>query len=192
MNTVTGGMISGLNRNISINDTDMTLIQTDAAINSGNSGGPLINKYGQVIGINSSKMSSTYYGEASIEGIGFAIPSNVVSRIVDQLMKYGYVTDKPQLGISCQDVTETIANMYNLPVGVYVTAVTENGAAEAAGLQAGDIITGIDDKDITTSEELNAEKNKHTAGDKVELKYIRNGEEHTAKVTLDKVDAPEE
>ena len=82
--------------------------------------------------------------------------------------------------------------MYNLPVGVYVTAVTENGAAEAAGLQAGDIITGIDDKDITTSEELNAEKNKHTAGDKVELKYIRNGEEHTAKVTLDKVDAPEE
>ena len=192
MNTVTGGMISGLNRNISINDTDMTLIQTDAAINSGNSGGPLINKYGQVIGINSSKMSSTYYGEASIEGIGFAIPSNVVSRIVDQLMKYGYVTDKPQLGISCQDVTETIANMYNLPVGVYVTAVTENGAAEAAGLQAGDIITGIDDKDITTSEELNAEKNKHTAGDKVELKYVRNGEEHTAKVTLDKVDAPEE
>ncbi len=192
MNTVTGGMISGLNRNISINDTDMTLIQTDAAINSGNSGGPLINKYGQVIGINSSKMSSTYYGEASIEGIGFAIPSNVVSRIVDQLMKYGYVTDKPQLGISCQDVTETIANMYNLPVGVYVTAVTENGAAEAAGLQAGDIITGIDDKDITTSEELNAEKNKHTAGDKVELRYVRNGEEHTAKVTLDKVDAPEE
>ena len=110
MDTVTGGMISGLNRDITINDKAMDLIQTDAAINSGNSGGPLINKYGQVIGINSSKMSASY-SEASIDNIGFAIPSNETAQIVDDLMKYGFVTGKPQLGISCQDVTETIAQM---------------------------------------------------------------------------------
>lgn len=185
MDTVTGGMISGLNRNITINDKAMTLIQTDAAINSGNSGGPLINKYGQVIGINSSKMSSTYSGEASIEGIGFAIPSNAVSSIVDDIMKYGYVTGKPQFGISCQDVTETISQMYGFPVGAYVTAVSEDSAADKAGLQKGDVITAIDGEEIKTTEELNAQKNLHSAGDKVELTIVRNGEEQKIKVTLD-------
>ena len=188
MDTVTGGMVSGLNRSITINDKAMTLIQTDAAINSGNSGGPLINKYGQVIGINSSKMSSSYSSSgASIEGIGFAIPSNEVSAIVDDLMKYGYVTGKPQLGISCQDVTETISNMYNLPVGIYVTNVAEDGAAEKAGLQSGDVITAVDGEEVKTSAELTAKKNLHKAGESVELTYIRNGREHTVKVTLDEV-----
>lgn len=184
MDTVTGGMISGLNREITINDKAMTLIQTDAAINSGNSGGPLINRYGQVIGINSSKMSSSY-GSASIEGIGFAIPSDEVSKIVDDIMKYGYVTGKPQLGISCQDVTETISQMYNLPVGVYVTDVTEGSAADIAGLESGDVITEIDGKEVSTSEELTAEKNKHSAGDKVKITYIRSGKERHTEITLD-------
>ncbi|MBR6384696.1 MAG: trypsin-like peptidase domain-containing protein [Ruminococcus sp.] len=188
MDTVTGGMVSGLNRSITINDKAMTLIQTDAAINSGNSGGPLINKYGQVIGINSSKMSSSYSSSgASIEGIGFAIPSNEVSDIIDDIMKYGYVTGKPQLGISCQDVTENIAKMYNLPVGIYVTNVTEDGAAEKAGLQSGDVITAVDGEEVKTSAELTAKKNLHKAGESVELTYIRNGKEHTVKVTLDEV-----
>lgn len=187
MNTVTGGMVSGLNRHITINDKAMTLIQTDAAINSGNSGGPLINKCGQVIGINSSKMSSTYYGEASIEGIGFAIPSNEVSAIVDDLMKYGYVTGKPQIGISCQDVTETISSMYNIPMGVYVTAVSDDSAAEQAGLRTGDVITAVDGVEVRTSEELNAQKNLHSAGDKIEVTFIRNGEEQTVAITLDEV-----
>ena len=110
MNTLTKGIVSGLNRSITINEKSMNLIQTDAAINSGNSGGPLINKYGQVIGINSSKLSSSY-GSASIEGIGFAIPSNETTAIVKDLMEFGYVTGKPQLGISCQNVTETISQM---------------------------------------------------------------------------------
>ena len=185
-NTVTGGMVSGLDRDITINDKAMNLIQTDAAINSGNSGGPLINKYGQVIGINSSKMSSSYSTSgASIEGIGFAIPSNLTSSIIDDLMKYGYVTGKPQLGISCQDVTETISKMYNLTIGVYVTAVSDDSAADKAGIKEGDIIVAIDDKKITTAAELTAEKNKHAAGEKVELTLIRNGEEKTVKVTLD-------
>ena len=189
MDTVTGGMISGLNRNMTINDKAMTLIQTDAAINNGNSGGPLINKYGQVIGINSSKLSSNYsMGGASIEGIGFAIPSNSVSSIVDDIMEFGYVTGKPQLGISCQDVTETVSQMYDLPVGVYVTSVAEGSAAEKAGLEKGDIITAVESKTVKTSEELNAQKNLHSAGDEIELTYIRKGEEKKVKVTLDEVE----
>jgi len=186
MDTVTSGIVSGLNRNITINDKAMNLLQTDAAINSGNSGGPLINKYGQVIGINSSKMSSSYSSNsASIEGIGFAIPSNDVSRIVDDIMQFGYVTGKPQLGISCQDVTETIANMYNLPVGVYVTAVTEGSAAEKAGLRPGDVIIKVDGEDVATSEELTAKKNEHEAGDTIKITYVRSGKTEHVKVTLD-------
>ncbi len=186
-NTVTRGIVSGLDRNITINEKSMNLIQTDTAINSGNSGGPLINKYGQVIGINSSKMSSSYSGEASIEGIGFAIPSDEVSVIVDDIMKYGYVTGKPQLGISCQDVTETVSQMYGMPVGVYVVEVTDGGAADKAGLKQGDIITEVDGVAVATSEELNAQKNKHSAGDEIELTYIRNGSEQKATVVLDEI-----
>lgn len=185
MNTVTSGIVSGLNRNITINDKSMNLIQTDAAINSGNSGGPLINKYGQVIGINSSKMSNTYGSGASIEGIGFAIPSNEVSAIVDDIMKYGYVTGKPQLGISCQNVTETVSQMYNIPVGVYIVKVTEGSAAEKAGLKSGDIITAVDDTEVKTSDELNAQKNLHSAGDSIKITYMRSGEKQTATVELD-------
>ena len=184
MNTVTGGIVSGLNRQITINEKSMTLIQTDAAINSGNSGGPLINKNGQVIGINSSKMSASY-SEASIEGIGFAIPSNEAARIVKDIMEYGYVTGKPQLGISCQDVTENISRMYNIPVGVYITAVAEDSAAEKAGLQTGDIITKINDEDVTSYDELTAKKNEYKAGETIELTYVRKGEENKVTVTLD-------
>lgn len=186
MDTVTSGIVSGLNRSITINDKAMNLIQTDAAINSGNSGGPLINMYGQVIGINSSKMSSSY-SETTIENIGFAIPSNEVSSIIDDIMKYGYVTGKPQLGISCQDVTEAVSKMYNIPMGVYIATVTDGSAADKAGLQSGDVIIKIDDVEVSTSDELNAEKNKHEAGDKIKITYIRDGEEKSVKVTLDEV-----
>ena len=184
MNTVTGGIVSGLNRQITINEKSMTLIQTDTAINSGNSGGPLINKKGQVIGINSSKMSASY-SEASIEGIGFAIPSNEAARIVKDIMEYGYVTGKPQLGISCQAITEDISRMYNLPVGVYITAVAEDSAAEKAGLQSGDIITKINDEEVTSYDELASKKNAHKAGDSIELTYVRNGAEDKVTVILD-------
>ena len=135
-NTVTAGIISGLDRQISINEQSMNLIQTDAAINSGNSGGPLINKSGQVIGINSSKMSSSYSG-ASIDNIGFAIPSNEAAKIVKDLIDHGYVTGKPQLGINYENVTETDSYRYNIPVGVYVTSVDEGSAADKAGRSEG-------------------------------------------------------
>lgn len=188
MNTVTSGIVSGMNRQITINDKEMTLLQTDAAINSGNSGGPLINKYGQVIGINSSKMSASY-SETSIEGIGFAIPSNEVSKIVDDLMEYGYVTGRPRLGINCQDVTENVSRMYGLPLGVYVISVNEGSAAEKAGIETGDVITAVDGEDITSYSELNGKKNLHQAGDEIELTYVRRGETKTVKVILDEYTA---
>lgn len=184
MDTVTSGIISGLNREITINDKSMNLIQTDAAINSGNSGGPLINKYGQVIGINSSKMSSSY-SETTIEGIGFAIPINEASAIVDDLMEYGYVTGKPQLGISCQDVSESISQMYNIPIGAYVTAVNDGSSAANAGIQVGDVITAVNGTEITTTEELNTEKNKHSSGDTITLTLNRNGSSIDVEAVLD-------
>ena len=186
MDTVTGGMISGLGRHITINNKAMNLIQTDAAINSGNSGGPLINKYGQVIGINSSKMSSSYgSSEASIEGIGFAIPSNATASIIDDLMKYGYVTGKAQLGISCRNVTETASQMYNLPVGVFVAKVNEGSAAEKAGIKENDIIVSFNGQKIKSDSDLLAELNALSAGDKVELTVVRNGDEKTLEITLE-------
>ena len=190
-NTVTCGIISALDRKVTINDNTMTLIQTDTAINNGNSGGPLINSSGQVIGINSAKMSSTYSGEATVEGIGFAIPMSEAKSIVDDLINYGYVTGRPQLGISCQDVTEAVSQAYNIPVGAYIFSVTAGGAADQAGLQPGDVITGIQDQTISTTEELNAVKNQYTAGDTITLTYVRAGETKKVDVTLAEVQQTE-
>lgn len=190
-NTVTCGIISALDRKVTINDNTMTLIQTDTAINNGNSGGPLINSSGQVIGINSAKMSSTYSGEATVEGIGFAIPMSEAKSIVDDLINYGYVTGRPQLGISCQDVTEAVSQAYNIPVGAYIFSVTDGGAADQAGLQPGDVITGIQDQTITTTEELNAVKNQYKAGDTITLTYVRAGETKKVDVTLAEVQKTE-
>ena len=189
-NTVTCGIISALNRQVTINDNTMTLIQTDTAINNGNSGGPLINSSGQVIGINSAKMSSTYSTNgASIEGIGFAIPMTEAREIIDDLINYGYVTGRPQLGITCQNVPENISQTYNIPVGAYIISVTDGGAADQAGLQPADVITGIQGETITTIEELNAIKNEYNAGDTITLTVMRNGQELTVDVTLEEVQA---
>ena len=190
-NTVTCGIISALDRKVTINDNTMTLIQTDTAINNGNSGGPLINSSGQVIGINSAKMSSTYSSEATVEGIGFAIPMSEAKSIVDDLINYGYVTGRPQLGISCQDVTEAVSQAYNIPVGAYIFSVTAGGAADQAGLQPGDVITGIQDQTISTTEELNAVKNQYKAGDTITLTYVRAGETKKVDVTLAEVQQTE-
>lgn len=190
-NTVTCGIISALDRKVTINDNTMTLIQTDTAINNGNSGGPLINSSGQVIGVNSAKMSSTYSGEATVEGIGFAIPMSEAKSIVDDLINYGYVTGRPQLGISCQDVTEAVSQAYNIPVGAYIFSVTAGGAADQAGLQPGDVITGIQDQTISTTEELNAVKNQYKAGDTITLTYVRAGETKKVDVTLAEVQQTE-
>ncbi len=193
-NTVTCGIISALNRQVTINDNTMTLIQTDTAINSGNSGGPLINSAGQVIGINSAKMSSSYSSGASVEGIGFAIPMTEAKSIIDDLINYGYVTGRPQLGISCQDVSEAVSQAYQIPVGAYIISVTEGGAADQAGLKPADVITGIQGETISTTEELNNIKGQYNAGDVVTLTVVRNGEKEPLQidVTLEEVTRNEE
>ena len=141
--------------------------------------------------INSAKMSSTYSGEATVEGIGFAIPMSEAKSIVDDLINYGYVTGRPQLGISCQDVTEAVSQAYNIPVGAYIFSVTAGGAADQAGLQPGDVITGIQDQTISTTEELNAVKNQYKAGDTITLTYVRAGETKKVDVTLAEVQQTE-
>ncbi len=184
--TTTCGIVSALNREITINEKDMTLIQTDAAINSGNSGGPLLNGYGQVIGINSAKMSSTY-GSASVEGLGFAIPISDAKDILEDLINHGYVTGRPQLGISGVDVSESDSQHYNMPQGVYVYAVTTGSAAELAGIRQGDIITAIGDVEVSTTDALNEEKNKYNAGDVIKMTVFRSGEFLEFDLTLQEV-----
>ena len=186
--SVTCGIVSALNREITINDKNMNLIQTDAAINSGNSGGPLINSYGQVIGINSAKMSTNYsMGGASVEGLSFAIPMTQAQTIIDDLINFGYVTGRPQIGITVSDIDEYTASLYNMPMGVYVRSVTPNGAADIAGIQEGDIIIGVNGEAVTSSNELNKLKDEHNAGDTITLNISRNGKDMDIEVTLKEV-----
>ncbi len=178
--TTTCGIVSAKNREVELENKTMTLIQTDAAINSGNSGGMLLNSYGQVIGINSLKMSSSY-GEASVEGLGFAIPINEAAEIIKSLISDGYVTGRPQLGITGTTITAEQAEFYHIPKGVYVYSVSENSAA---GLQQGDVITAFNGTEITTMDELNEQKNLHKAGETVTLRISRSGESMDVQVTL--------
>lgn len=181
--SVTSGIVSAKNRQIDINEKSMSLIQTDAAINSGNSGGPLLNSAGQVIGINSAKISSTY-GSASVEGLCFAIPINEAKTIIDDLINYKYVKGRPQIGISTVDVTESVSRYYDIPLGVYVQSVQEGGAGDLAGIQKGDVIIDIDGEAITTAEELNKIKNTHKAGETITLTVTRAGQDIKIDVTL--------
>ncbi len=183
--TVTQGIISGKNRTVKVDNREMTLLQTDAAINPGNSGGALINKYGEVIGINSVKVTANSNGTSS-EGLGFAIPINEAKQIVNDIITYGYVRGRPLIGITVQAVSKQIAYYNNLPVdhGLYVMGVTEGGAAAEAGIQRGDIILTADGQDVTTQTELNAIRDKHAAGETIELGIDRNGERMSVSVTL--------
>ena len=167
-NTITGGHISALNRDITIDDRVMSLIQTDAAINPGNSGGALINKYGQVIGITSAKLGISYY-----EGLGFAIPMDTVKPIVDELIQNGYIAGRPQIGFSGQNVSEQQSAAYGIPQGVRVINVDSRSNAAAAGVQANDIITGINGTEVTDMDGVNAVKDKLSAGDKITLTLYR-------------------
>lgn len=184
--TTTCGIVSAMNREVTINEKDMTLIQTDAAINSGNSGGPLLNGYGQVVGINSAKMSSTY-GNASVEGLGFAIPISDAKDILEDLINNGYVTGRPQFGIAGVDVSDSEAQHLNIPQGVYVYNVTTGSAAEQAGLCQGDVITAVEDITITNMDELNDAKNQYNAGDTIKLTVFRAGQTLELNLTLQEV-----
>ena len=177
--TVTQGIISAVNREVESEGTKYTCIQTDAAINSGNSGGALVNSDGKVIGINTLKLSGS-----GVEGIGFAIPINSTLDVTNQLIDHNKVL-RPYIGISGISLDETTAKKYNLTVGVYVKTVQNFSPAEKAGLQSGDVIVKADDKDITTMDELNDIKNSHKIGDTMKLKINRNGEEKEVTLTLE-------
>ena len=181
----TTGIISAMDRTITMSDgRQMNMIQTDCAINSGNSGGPLFNSHGEVIGIVSAKYSSGGSStSASVEGLGFAIPMDDVADMVNELITTGYVS-KPLLGISVDDVPESVKT-YGVPAGAAVIVVTPGLPGEKAGLKAGDIITKIGDTEVTTANELISAKNEYEVGDTVTLTVYRSGETLTVDVTLE-------
>ncbi len=183
-NSFTGGFISAIDRNVTINDRVMTLIQTDAAINPGSSGGALINKYGQVIGITSSKLSSGSSAEASYEGMGFAIPMSTTQDIVNELIAYGHVTGRPAIGISGYDIDENTAAYYDVPQGVLVSNVDQASDAYKQGIQPNDIIIGVNGETITSMSDINEIKEKYQAGDEMTLKIYRSGKNKEITITL--------
>ena len=182
--TMTNGIISAINRDLTVGDRTMTLIQTNAALNNGNSGGPLINCYGQVIGINTVKMSSYYSASATVEGLGFAIPISVAKPIIDELIENGYVAGRPAIGISGDSLPSYYRTYYRLPDGVYVTSVNEGSDAKAKGIREGDIVTAINGEKICSIDELNTVKNQYAAGDEVTLTIYRSGTYYEVTVTL--------
>ena len=177
--SATEGIISALGREIEIDGKTMTFIQTDASINPGNSGGPLVDGNGNVIGITSAKIGSTY-----TEGLGFAIPINTAIPIVEELINNGYVTGRPLIGLTGEDVTAQISAYYNLPRGVYIRYIDPESGAADSGLRAGDIITAVNDQVITSMTELNNERDKYNAGDTITLTVYRDGKSMDFDVVL--------
>ena len=182
--TMTDGIISAINRDLTVNDRTMSLIQTNAALNNGNSGGPLINCYGQVIGINTMKMSNFYSLSATVEGIGFAIPIDTAKPIIDELIEKGYVSGRPAIGIDGETLPATYRIYYRLPQGIYVTRVYRNSDAAAKGVSEGDIITAINGVSVTTMEQLNRVKNQFTAGQTITLTIYRGGVSSDVEIIL--------
>lgn len=192
MGTVTDGIISAINRDISLNEDGtkktMTLLQTNATINKGNSGGPLINSKGQVIGINTLKLSSNY------EGIGFSIPINGAIPVISQLIEHGEVIERSEtdfvsgegvIGISASAITESEAEYYDIPMGVLVVQINKDGSAARAGLRRGDIITAFNGKTVKTVQELNNYKASFKAGDEVTLTVYRDADDTAEEKTFD-------
>lgn len=177
--SITCGVISALNREVTDSDgKKYTLIQTDAAINSGNSGGALVNTNGEVIGINTLKLAGS-----GVEGMGFAIPINSTKSIYEQLIQYNKVK-RPYIGITGINIDEKTANYYKLAQGIYIRSVEDFSSAQKSGLKAGDVITKIDGKEIKTMEELNEIKNSHNIGDEIKLTINREGNETEISVIL--------
>ncbi len=177
--SVTAGIVSAVNREVSDQDgNSYVAIQTDASINSGNSGGALVNSKGQVIGVNTLKLSGT-----GVEGVGFAIPINSTKEIYEQLIQYNKVK-RPYIGIDGYDLDEQTAEDNNLVVGIYIKTIEDFSAGEKAGLKIGDVIVEVDGTKVTKMDELNAIKNQKQIGDTLKLKVFREGKEKEITVTL--------
>jgi serine protease Do len=177
-NTVTSGVISALDRTVG-DDVDKPYIQTDAAINPGNSGGALVNKKGELVGINTAKITDT-----NVEGMGFAIPTDIFMPIVAELIEKGFVA-KPFIGIGGVNISDEAADLYELPVGVLVRYIYDGSPAQAAGLKEMDVIIGVDDQKVNTMNDLTSYIDTFEPGDKIELKIIRDSSQKmTLTVTL--------
>jgi len=181
--TMTDGIISAINRDIDVEGRIMNLIQTNAALNSGNSGGPLINCYGQVVGINTMKMGDTM-SSAGVEGLGFAIPSSTVKNIVNQLLDQGYVSGRPSLGITCESISRLHQLYYRLPNGLCITEVESGSSAEQVGLKAGDILLSINGVNVDDTESLRKQLYSYAPGDAVTVIIYRSGRQYSATLTL--------
>jgi serine protease Do len=173
-NSMTVGYISALNRNINVEGMTRTKLQTDAAVNRGNSGGPLLNLRGEVIGIVNAKSVG-----ADVEGLGFAIPSNQAKDIIEQLMEHGFIRGRAILGVSINELQQTGGSV------VQVTSVTRGGAAERAGIRTGDIILSANGVSISTFDELRAVLDELSPGDEIEVRVRRGNEERTFTAILD-------
>ena len=165
LGTVTAGVISAKNREIEVEGRKLNLLQTDAAINPGNSGGPLVNSLGQVIGINTVKMSNT-----GVEGLGFAIPINTVKPKIQELIR-----PRLKIGITGKEVTNDLAKEYDLPIGVYVVDVQDFSPAQRAGIKSGDVITKVAGGSVKTVNDINSIKSKYKSGDVIKIEVVRDG-----------------
>ena len=184
--TMTSGIISATSREVSYNGAVMNLLQTDTSINEGNSGGPLFNERGQVIGITNMKIVSSF---SNIEGIGFAIPSDTLSSIVDALMADGAVYGRSTIGVTVGPISEDIADYYDIPVGLYVSEVLKNSDAQKQGIKKGDIIIKVNGKDAHTTADIAEEKAKLDIGDTISFTVWRSGSTFDVNVKImDSVD----
>ena len=183
--TQTVGYVSGKDRSVSTDGTIINMIQTDAAINSGNSGGPLFNMKGEVVGITTAKYSGDSSSGASIEGIGFAIPIDDVMGMIQDFKDYGYLKNQAYLGVTVRDMDSSVAQMYSLPLGSYVDTVAEGSSADKAGIRPKDIIIGVGEYEVDSNAELTQALRKFKAGDTTTITVFRAGQELDLTITFD-------
>ena len=181
--TMTDGIVSAINRDVTAGGRTLNLIQTNAALNSGNSGGPLINCYGQVIGINTMKIG-TFTNQAGVEGLGFAIPSTTVKEIVDQIISQGYVSGRPSLGIRGENLSLFYQHYYRLPAGLFITEVEPGSSAEKNGIKPGDILLGLDETRILNADDLSKALYSYNVGDQVTVGIYSGGQQKVLELTL--------
>lgn len=182
--TMTNGIVSAINRDITTGGRTMTLIQTNAALNSGNSGGPLIDRFGHVIGINTMKIGDNM-NAAGVEGLGFAIPSATVVDVIAQIIDKGYVSGRPSIGISGEPVSALYQYYYRLPAGLFINVVAEGSNAANQGLEAGDILISLNGKAITSDEELAQFLYSYQVGDTIQAVIYRNKARYTVTLTIE-------
>lgn len=181
--TMTDGIVSAISRDVQVDGRVMNLIQTNAALNSGNSGGPLINRFGQVIGINTMKIGA-FTDSAGVEGLGFAIPSSTVKEVAEQLISQGYVSGRPTLGLEGESLSSFDQYYYRLPAGLYITDVDRSSDAAAKGIEEGDILLSVNGTNVTTMDALNGAVYNLDVGDTVEVVIYRSGKQYRVSLTV--------